>query len=121
MAAPRSYDRASFDRYYRSPATRVRTAAEVGRMVRFVLATADYVLGRPVRTVLDVGAGEGNWLPVLRRLRPGIVYQGVDPSAYAVARFGRRRNLLLGDVASLDELPLRDGYDLVVANGVLNY
>jgi hypothetical protein len=58
---------------------------------------------------------------VLRRLRPSIHYQGVDPSPYAVARFGRRRNILRGDVASLDTLPLRDGYDLVVANGVLNY
>jgi SAM-dependent methyltransferase len=117
----RKYDRAYFDRYYRAADTRVRSAAEVGRMVRFVLATAEYVLGRPVRSVLDVGAGEGNWLPVLRRLRPGIHYQGVDPSAYAVRRFGARRNLLQGDVASLDDLPLRDGYDLVVANGVLNY
>jgi len=118
---PRTYDRAYFDKYYRAADTRVRSAAEMGRMVRFVLHTADYVLGRPVRSVLDVGAGEGNWLPVLRRLRPSVAYQGVDPSAYAVRRFGARRNILLGDLASLDELPLRDGYDLVVANGVLNY
>jgi SAM-dependent methyltransferase len=118
---PRTYDRAYFDKYYRAADTRVRSAAEMARMVRFVLHTADYVLGRPVRSVLDVGAGEGNWLPVLRRLRPSVSYQGVDPSEYAVRRFGARRNILLGDVASLDELPLRDGYDLVVANGVLNY
>jgi len=118
---PRTYDRAYFDKYSRAADTRVRSAAEMARMVRFVLHTADYVLGRPVRSVLDVGAGEGNWLPVLRRLRPSIGYQGVDPSEYAVRRFGARRNVLLGDVASLDDLPLRDGYDLVVANGVLNY
>jgi SAM-dependent methyltransferase len=71
--------------------------------------------------VLDVGAGEGNWLPVLRRLRPGIVYQGVDPSEYAVRRFGRRRNILLGDLGSVDALPLAERYDLVIANGMLNY
>jgi SAM-dependent methyltransferase len=117
----RAYDRSYFDKWYRSPTHRVRTAAELTRLVTFVLATADYVLGRRVRTVLDVGAGEGNWLPVLRRLRPSVVYQGVDPSAYAVHRFGRRRNLLLGDLASLDALPLSDSYDLVVANGMLNY
>lgn len=116
-----TYDRAYFDKWYRSPATQTRTPAEWKRLITFVVATADYVLGRPVRTVLDVGAGEGNWLPVLRRLRPRIEYQGVDPSDYAVRRFGRRRNILLGDAASLDALPLADGYDLVVASGMLNY
>jgi SAM-dependent methyltransferase len=120
-ATRRAYDQAYFDKWYRSPTHRVRTRAELDRLVTFVLATADYVLARRVRTVLDVGAGEGNWLPALRRLRPGIVYRGVDPSAYAVRRFGKRRNLLLGDLASLDALPLADSYDLVVANGMLNY
>lgn len=118
---PKSYDRSYFDKWYRHPSHRVRTPAELTRLVTFVLATADYVLGRRVRTVLDVGAGEGNWLPVLRRLRPNVAYTGVDPSEYAVRRFGRRRNLLLGDLASLDALPLADAYDLVIANGVLNY
>jgi SAM-dependent methyltransferase len=115
------YDQAYFDRWYRSPRHRVRSAAELARLVRFVLATADYVLGRPIRTVLDVGAGEGNWLPVLRRLRPHVAYQGVDPSEYAVRRFGRRRNVILGDLASLPELPVARSYDLVIANGMLNY
>ena len=117
----RAYDRAYFDKWYRAPASRVRSPAELARLVRFVVATAEYVLARPIRTVLDVGAGEGNWLPVLRAQRRSIVYQGVDPSEYAVRRFGRRRNIILGDLTSLDELPLADGYDLVIANGVLNY
>jgi SAM-dependent methyltransferase len=121
-ANPDHYDQAYFDRWYRSPRHRVRSAAELARLVRFVLATADHVLGRPVRSVLDVGAGEGNWLPVLRRLRPRIAYQGVDPSEYAVRRFGRRRNVVLGDLATLPTLPLaRERYDLVIANGMLNY
>ena len=120
-APGRAYDRAYFDKWYRAPAHRVRSPAELARLVRFVLATADYVLGAPVRTVLDVGCGEGNWLPVLRRLRPSIAYQGVDASEYAARRYGRRRNILLGDLASLDALPLADGYDLVIASGVLNY
>jgi len=115
------YDEAYFDRWYRSPRHRVRSTAELKRLVGFVLATADYVLGRPIRTVLDVGAGEGHWLPALRRLRPHIAYQGVDPSEYAVRRFGRRRNVMLGDLASLPTLPLARSYDLVVANGMLNY
>jgi SAM-dependent methyltransferase len=118
---PKAYDRAYFDKWYRSPAHRVRTTAELNRTAAFVVAVAEYLLGRPVRTVLDVGAGEGAWRAALRRARPGIVYQGVDPSEYAVRRFGARRDLLLGDLAGLDDLPLRDGYDLVLATDVLNY
>lgn len=118
---PKRYDEQYFDKWYRSTNSRVRSPAELRRLVTFVVATADYVLGRPIRTVLDVGAGEGNWLAELRRIRPSVSYQGVDPSEYAVARYGARRHLLLGDVASLDALPLADSYDLVVASGVLNY
>lgn len=99
----------------------MKSPVELLRQVRFVLHTAEWVLGRSVRTVLDVGAGEGNWQPVLRKLRPRVLYDGVDPSAYAIARYGARRGLLLGGIEQLDELPLRKSYDLVVCCGMLNY
>ncbi len=115
------YDRAYFDKWYRHPLHRVKSAAELRRQVEFVLRLAEWVLGRPVHTVLDVGCGEGNWQPVLRRLRPRVHYDGVDPSEYAVARFGARRGLQRGGIDDLDGLPLRDQYDLVVCCGMLNY
>ena len=115
------YDRAYFDKWYRHPRHRVKSATELLRQVRFVLHTAEWVLGRPVRSVLDVGAGEGNWQPVLKRLRPRILYDGVDPSAYAVRRYGARRGLQLGGIEQLDDLDLRASYDLVVCCGMLNY
>jgi SAM-dependent methyltransferase len=99
----------------------VKSAAELRRQVEFVLRLAEWVLGRPVHTVLDVGCGEGNWQPVLRRLRPRLHYDGVDPSDYAVSRFGARRGLQRGGINDLDELPLREQYDLVVCCGMLNY
>jgi SAM-dependent methyltransferase len=89
--------------------------------VEFVLHAAEWTLGRRVRTVLDVGCGEGNWQPVLRRLRPTVAYDGVDPSEYAVAKHGARRGLMLGGIEDLGRLPLRDEYDLVVSCGMLNY
>ena len=100
---------------------RVKSASELLRQATFVLHTAEWVLGRPVRTVLDVGCGEGNWQPVLKKLRPALQYDGVDPSAYAVARFGARRGLQQGSIESLDTLALRAEYDLVVCCGMLNY
>jgi SAM-dependent methyltransferase len=99
----------------------VKSPVELARQVGFVLRAAEWVLGRPVRHVLDVGAGEGQWRTALRRLRPGVRYDGVDPSAHAVARFGGRRGLLAGGITDLDGLPLRTSYDLVVCCGMLNY
>jgi SAM-dependent methyltransferase len=71
--------------------------------------------------VLDVGSGEGQWHGLVRELRPRARYVGVDPSGYAVRRFGRRRNLRQGTVEQLGRLGLRGPFDLVVCAGVLNY
>ena len=119
------YDARYFDRWYRHPRHRVRTPAEIARIAALTVSAAEYVLGHPVRTVLDVGAGEGHWRAHLRRLRPRVRYVGVEPSAYAVARFGRARNLRQGTLGTLDVAALEreapDGFDLIVACGVLNY
>jgi SAM-dependent methyltransferase len=119
------YDAAYFEKWYRSPTHRVRTRAQVSRLVRFVVGAAEYVLDRPVRTVLDVGAGEGHWQPLLKSLRPGVRYVGVEPSEYAVRRYGASRHLIRGGIADLGALDLRrhapSGFDLVVSCGVLNY
>ncbi len=115
------YDRAYFDKWYRHPRHRVKSAVELARQVAFVLRTAEFVLGRPVKSVLDVGCGEGQWRGALLKHRPRLHYVGVDPSAYVVERFGARRHLLRGGIESLDALPLRASYDLVVCCGMLNY
>lgn len=120
-----AYDKAYFDKWYRSRQHRVRSPAQIRRIAAFTLAAAEYVLDRPVRTVLDVGAGEGHWQPILKALRPRLRYVGVEPSEYAVTRFGARRGLRRGSVETLTQLHLHDeyaeGFDLVVCCGVLNY
>ncbi len=115
------YDQAYFDKWYRHPQHRVKTATELTRQVEFVVRMAEWVLGRPVRTVLDVGCGEGQWYPAIAKLRPAVSYDGVDPSAYAVKKFATRRHVQLGGIEDLDRLPLRAQYDLVVCCGMLNY
>ena len=65
----KTYDRAYFDRWYRDPRERVTTRAALERKVRMVISITEYILGRPIRTVLDVGCGEAPWYPVLRRIR----------------------------------------------------
>lgn len=115
------YDQAYFDKWYRHPQHRVKSVTELQRQVEFVVRLTEWVLGRPLRTVLDVGCGEGQWFPAIAALRPRLHYDGVDPSAYAAERFGATRRVQLGGIEDLDALKLRPAYDLVVCCGMLNY
>ena len=116
-----AYNQAYFEKWYRNPRHRVKTATELARQVAFVLHTAEWVLARPVRSVLDVGCGEGQWRAALRKFRPAIQYTGIDPSEYAVRRYGKRRNITLGSLETLHLLNLGGPFDLVVCCGMLNY
>jgi SAM-dependent methyltransferase len=118
---PKQYDRDYFDRWYRHPALRVSGRQVLERKVRLALATAEYYLGRNVRSVLDVGCGEGAWRAPLLKLRPGLHYRGVDPSAYAVARYGPRRNLQQVRFGQLEHLRFGPPVDLLVCSDVMHY
>ena len=59
MTAVRQYDQRYFDKWYRHPRFRVKSSAELARQAAFVMRAAEFVLGRPIRTVLDVGCGDG--------------------------------------------------------------
>lgn len=115
------FDRRYFDRWYRHPDHRIGTPADLDRTVRFAVSAAEYVLARPIRSVLDVGAGEGRWAPVIRRIRPRAKYHGVEPSRYALARYGARRNLHAGTADDLDRIFPGRVFDLVICCSVLNY
>lgn len=117
----RQYDRRYFDKWYRDPRYRVKSARELERQAAYVIGAAEHILGRTVRTVLDVGCGEGNWLAPLRRMRPRIQYTGVDSSEYAVERFGAERRIRLGTIDALDAVRLRKDYDVILCVGMLNY
>jgi len=116
----KQYDRAYFDRWYRDRGTRVNTHGEVRRKVQMAIASAEYFVRRQLRTVLDIGCGEGAWLPHLRALRPHVKYIGLDPSEYVVRRFGQSRNIHQASFADLQSLGL-DVYDLVICSDVMHY
>ncbi|MEP6836148.1 MAG: class I SAM-dependent methyltransferase [Gemmatimonas sp.] len=121
VTAGGEYTREYFEKWYRNPRHRVKSPAELARQVAFVLHTAEWVLGRRARSVLDVGCGEGQWRAALRTHRPGIRYTGIDPSTYAVERFGKRRNISLGSFENLGQLSQTGPFDLVICCGMLNY
>jgi len=115
------YDRAYFDKWYRDPRHSVVSRHELERKVALALAVAEYYLGRRVRNVLDVGCGEGVWRAPLRRLRPGVDYLGLDSSEYAIARYGRARNLRRAAFGDLGELRFERRFDLIVCSDTLHY
>lgn len=121
VRAPEYYDKSYFDKWYRHPKHRVKSPLDIERQLRFVVAATEYLYERPVRKVLDVGAGEGNWSLALKKIRPGAKYYGVDASEYAVQRFGRKRNIRLGTFGDIGTLGLNDDFDLILCCGVLNY
>ena len=119
MPAAKQYDRAYFDRWYRERG--IGDARRLARKVALAVAVAEHQLERPLRSVLDIGCGEGAWRAPLLKLRPKARYLGFDASEYAIARFGSRRNLHLaafGDFATLRPCPPAD---LLVCSDVLHY
>jgi SAM-dependent methyltransferase len=122
MSGPgKAYDEAYFRRWYHDPSARVIKPAAVARKVHLVTAIAESLLERPIRSVLDVGCGEGAWRAHLRRIRPAVHYVGVESSEYAVRRFGRSRGIVRGSFGTLGELGLEGPFDLIVVCDVLHY
>jgi SAM-dependent methyltransferase len=115
------YDRAYFDGWYRDSAQSVGSRAALRRNVALAVAVTESILARPLRSVLDVGCGEGRWQPILHEMCPKAAYLGIDPSEYAVARFGTRRNLRLGTFEDLGVHTFDRPFDLVVCSDVLHY
>ena len=115
----KQYDREYFDRWYRGGG--IGGARRLARKVALAVATAEYWLERPIRSVLDIGCGEGAWRAPLLKLRPGLRYLGFDSSEYAVRRHGARRNLHLAAFADFRHLRPCPPADLVVCSDVLHY
>ncbi|MFP5375042.1 MAG: class I SAM-dependent DNA methyltransferase [Gammaproteobacteria bacterium] len=115
----KQYDRAYFDRWYRREG--IGGARRLARKVALAVATAEYHLERPLRSVLDVGCGEGAWRAPLLKLRPKLRYLGFDSSQYAIARFGARRGLHLARFAQFQDLRPCPPVDLLVCSDVLHY
>jgi SAM-dependent methyltransferase len=113
------YDKAYFDTWYRQRG--IGDPKRLARKVALAVATAEYHLERPVRTVLDIGCGEGAWRTPLLKLRPKLQYLGFDGSEYAVARYGRSRNVHRARFGDFGLLRPCAPVDLLVCSDVLHY
>ena len=118
---PKRYDRQYFDRWYRQDGAGIGRGSLLRRKVALAVAMAEHYLGRPLRSVLDVGCGEGAWRAPLLKLRPKLVYLGVDSSEYAISHHGAKRNLRFAPFSRLGELRFGPPVDLLVCADVLHY
>ena len=115
------YDQTYFNRWYRDPSDRVSTRDSLVRKIRMAVSVTEFLLGREIRSVLDVGCGEAPWFRVLKRLRPKARYVGVDSSDYVIERFGAERNIRHGSFGALGAVKSLRKSDLVVCADVLQY
>ena len=115
----KTYDRRYFDHWYRD--RDIHDPGRLARTVAMAVAVAEHYLERPVRSVLDIGCGEGAWRAPLLKLRPKLHYLGFDSSEYAVARHGARRNLHLARFGDFAWLRPCAPVDLLVCADVLHY
>ena len=118
---PKKYDQVYFDSWYRGKESPIGSRSVLGRKVSHAVALTELVLDRPLRSVLDVGCGEGRWQPEVSKLRPGATYLGIDSSDYVVKRYGAKRNIRLGTFAEIEYHVFEEPFDLVVCSDVLHY
>jgi 2-polyprenyl-3-methyl-5-hydroxy-6-metoxy-1,4-benzoquinol methylase len=116
-----SFDRKYFDKWYRNSRRPLHGRAGLRRQAALAVAAAEYLLERPVARVLDIGCGEGAWERAIHSLRPRVRYTGIEPSEYAVARYGSRRNIRQGSFGTIGELDGLERFDLVLCVDVLHY
>jgi len=115
------YDHDYFEKWYRDPRHAISSRRALERKVALAVSVAEYYLARPLVNVLDVGCGEAVWRAPLRKLRPAVEYLGLESSEYAVARYGRSRNVRPATFGQLGELRFERGFDLIVCSDVLHY
>lgn len=115
----KQYDQAYFQRWYRD--SDIGGPQRLARKVALAVSCAEYYLERPLRSVLDIGCGEGAWRAPLLKLRPGLHYLGFDSSEFAIATHGPRRNLHLARFGDFAQLRPCAPVDLLVCADMLHY
>ena len=115
----KTYDRRYFEHWYRDQG--LHDSRRLARTVALAVAVAEHHLERPLRSVLDIGCGEGAWRAPLLKLRPRLRYLGFDSSEYAIACHGARRNLHLARFGDFAWLRPCAPVDLLVCADVLHY
>lgn len=109
--ANQRFNKKYFDRYYgKRP---VRSLNEVAHLAAAIHELASW-WNSPIRSVLEVGAGPGDWSQWYRAMHPKIRVMSVDVSEHACATYGHKQR----DIATWSP---PHPFDLVICMDVLQY
>jgi SAM-dependent methyltransferase len=108
-----SFDEEYYRQFYQQADSRVESEMEIASRGAFVCAYLKF-LRQPVRSVLDLGCGLGQWQPIIQEHFPTATYQGVEVSEYLCDSYGWEQS-------SIEKYRSRKKYDLVICQDVLQY
>jgi SAM-dependent methyltransferase len=113
MPVRRAFDEKYYNRFYGDAVDRRAYRREEARLGNFVSAYLNY-MQQPVRRVVDIGCGFGQWRKIIARHFPSATYTGVERSEYLCHKYG----WLPGSAVDF-----RSGrpFDLVICKDTLQY
>lgn len=107
------FDRQYYERFYGGAREQAAYQSDEHRLGDFVAAYLKY-LGQPVRSVVDIGCGFGQWKAIVARHFPKARYTGVEISGYLCERYGWLHG-------SAMDFQSPTGFDLVICKDTLQY
>jgi SAM-dependent methyltransferase len=113
MGARKAFDAAYYERFYGGAREQRAYCTEEERLGAFVAAYINY-MQQPVRRVLDIGCGLGQWRAIVAQHFPGASYTGVELSEYLCRNYGWKRG-------SAIDFRSRAAFDLVICKDTLQY
>jgi len=113
MTARTRFDKPYFDRFYGNSSDRARYRRAERKLGAFIFSYLEY-LGQPVRRVLDVGCGLGQWRDIVSERYPDASYTGVEWSQYLCEKYG----WIHGSAVDFES---DEPFDLVICKDTLQY
>jgi SAM-dependent methyltransferase len=113
VAIRSKFDRSYYQRFYGGPKDMAAYRQDEERTGVFVAAYLNY-LRQPVKRVVDIGCGLGQWREIVAKHFPGASYTGVEWSDYLCAQHGWVKGSAVDFAASKP-------FDLVICKDTLQY
>lgn len=107
------FDRQYYDRFYGDRRERAAYRADEKRLGTFVAGYLNY-LAQPVRRVVDIGCGFGQWKAIIGSHFPKARYTGVEISEYLCKRYGWLHGTAVDFQSAVP-------FDLVICKDTLQY
>ncbi len=109
----KTFDADYYRRFYLDPKTQVRDISRPSPLSQYIFGFLGH-FDIPVRRVLDLGCGLGQWKGELAKVNPKAQYTGVEYSPYLCEQFGWVQG-------SASNFQGRGQYDLVICQSVFQY